>query len=201
MNNAKNIDAKNILTGFQFPNIITANAKNPYPATVDWNPEPAAIVYASPPIPPNIPEIIVPAYLILYTLIPTESAACGCSPQALSLNPNFVLYKIIIDIINKINAIGVVKKPFLKIKLCQNSGNTFIPNVVSVILVQVGKFIVVFPCPWIAQDNTTANAGASVFKAVPPIVWSAFKFIAANASNNENIAPSSRRYKYRNNHS
>ena len=29
--------------------------------------------------------------IILYTLIPTESAAWGCSPQALSLNPNLVL--------------------------------------------------------------------------------------------------------------
>lgn len=32
-------------------------------------------------------------------------------------------------------------------------------------------------------------AGASKFKAVPPIVWSAFKFIDAKASNRANIPP------------
>ena len=44
-----------------------------------------------------------------YTLTPTESAACGCSPHALNLKPNLVLYKIIILKTRIIIAIGVVK--------------------------------------------------------------------------------------------
>ena len=178
-----------MLTGFQLPNIITAKAKNPYPATDDWKPAPAAIVYAIPPIPPKIPEIITPAYLILYTFIPTDAAACGCSPQARNLNPNFVLYNIIIDINSITNAIGVVKYRLLKIKLCQKPVPSASPKVLSVILIQVGIFITVFPCPWIAHESTTAKAGASIFNAVPPIVWSAFRFIAAKASSKEKTAP------------
>ena len=36
-------------------------------------------------------EMITPVYLHWYTLIPTESAACGCSPQARRRSPHFVL--------------------------------------------------------------------------------------------------------------
>ena len=108
----------------------------------------------------------------------------------MSVNVNqIVLYSIIIDSINNIIAIGVVKYKLLNITLCQKPVPSAKPNVDSDILIHVGIFIVVFPCPCIAQDNTTANAGASIFNAVPPIVWSAFKLIAAKASSNEKTAP------------
>ena len=45
----------------------------------------------NPPIEAEALPIAVDIYLILLTLIPTESAAAGFSPHALSLNPNLVL--------------------------------------------------------------------------------------------------------------
>ena len=51
--------------------------------------------YTKPPIPASAPEMVVPAYRIRATLMPSESAACGFSPQARSRRPNLVLYRMI----------------------------------------------------------------------------------------------------------
>lgn len=51
-----------MLIGFHFPNIITARAKNPNPATPLSNDhvELAEAINAIPPSPPKAPEIITP---------------------------------------------------------------------------------------------------------------------------------------------
>src|SRR5574344_1939599 len=83
-----------MFSGFQLPKIITARAKNPIPATLPLDSHPAEVkAKMNPPNPAKHPEIIVPKYLIFLTLIPNESAACGCSPHDLNLKPNFVLYR------------------------------------------------------------------------------------------------------------
>ena len=40
-----------------------------------------------------------------------------------------------------------------------------------------------------AQVMTTAKAGANWFSAVPPMVWSAFRLMAAKPSSSEKIMP------------
>ena len=55
----------------------------------------------------------------------------------------------------------------------------------------LGMAMVVCPCPWMAQVSTMANAGASMFSAVPPIVWLALRCTEAKASSMENTAPDS----------
>ena len=54
---------------------------------------------------------------------------------------------------------------------------------------QLGMKIVVRPWPWMAQVMTTAKAGANWFSAVPPMVWSAFRLMAAKPSSSEKIMP------------
>ena len=55
----------NILNGFHCPNIITAKAKKPKPATptVEFQYEEVGIIYAKAPNPPKAPEIKTPTYL------------------------------------------------------------------------------------------------------------------------------------------
>ena len=64
LNSAKNTAEPSICTGFQLPKIMTASARKPYPPTLELKPDPTAIVYAMPPMPPKNPEIRTPAYLI-----------------------------------------------------------------------------------------------------------------------------------------
>ncbi len=91
LRNPKNNATKKILRGLHCPNIRTAKAKKPYPATDALKFVEVGITKMIPPRPARPPDIITPAYLIFLTLIPTESAACGCSPHALNLSPNLVL--------------------------------------------------------------------------------------------------------------
>ena len=69
-----------------------ANARNPRPATFPLNSPEYVTKIIAPPKADNPPDIITPIYLILNTLTPAAAAACGCSPQALNLNPKLVLY-------------------------------------------------------------------------------------------------------------
>lgn len=91
---AKNNDAKVILIAFQLPRISIAKTKNPYPNTPEakfHSPNLKQEKMINPPIEAEALPMAVDIYLILLTLIPTESAAAGFSPHALSLNPNLVL--------------------------------------------------------------------------------------------------------------
>ena len=45
-------------------------------------------------------------------------------------------------------------------------------------------------CFAIRRTTKSTSAGASMLSAVPPIVWSALRLIAANASSREKTAPS-----------
>ena len=66
----------------------------PCPETnVGLNEETNASDIDAPPSPAKNPDIKTPLYLTLATLIPNVSAAPGCSPTALILRPNLVLYK------------------------------------------------------------------------------------------------------------
>src|SRR5574344_645535 len=82
-------------SGVQRPKATAASAMNPRPLTkvfVYWI---VCVSTAHPPAsPPKNPEERTPIYLMRRTLIPTLSAAAGCSPQALKCIPNGVLYKI-----------------------------------------------------------------------------------------------------------
>ena len=55
--------------------------------------------------------------------------------------------------------------------------------------VQVGMAMSVIPWPCTAQATTTQKAGAKMFRAVPPMVWSALRLMAAKASSREKTIP------------
>ncbi len=95
--NPKNKAAMTILEGLQLPKIKTAMAKNPKPATVTLNSVDVVATKMTPPMPAKKPESVTAMNLKRYILIPSESAACGFSPQALSLNPNFVYKQLPIE--------------------------------------------------------------------------------------------------------
>ena len=93
LNRPNSSDAPAIFSGFQLPKIITASARKPKPATSPLELQLAVVsAYTKPPMPASAPEMVVPAYRILYTLMPSESAAWGFSPQERSRIPNLVLY-------------------------------------------------------------------------------------------------------------
>ena len=68
----------------------------PCPETSDCEKlETVAKLIVAPPNPANNPETTTAKYLYKYILTFNVSAAFGCSPTAISLNPNLVLYKYI----------------------------------------------------------------------------------------------------------
>ena len=161
----KNIDAPSIPSGFHCPNINAASARNPSPATPPLNSPEYVTIIIAPPSDANAPEIITPIYLILKTLIPAASAACGCSPHALSLIPKLVLY--IINVLIAINpktshVVGYVfvnnNAPIIGI-----SDNTGISCGTNPILIPI------FPLPVIALAINIVNEPAIIFIAVPLI--------------------------------
>ena len=98
LDSARNIPnssaARAMRVGFHWPKIMTARDRKPKPATPYSNrhSETPAVMNTIPPRPPSTPEMSTPAQRILYTLMPTELAAWGCSPQAMSRRPKRVLY-------------------------------------------------------------------------------------------------------------
>ena len=58
-------------------------------------------------------------------------------------------------------------------------------TVSRVMRTQRGMLMVVRPWPWMAQVKTTAKAGANWLSAVPPMVWSALRLMAAKARSSE----------------
>lgn len=95
--------------GLHLPNITAAIAIYPWPdINVGLNEETTAKLIDAPPNPANIPDIITAAYLVLVTLIPNVSAAPGCSPTALILSPNLVLYNTYHVTATNINAMKTV---------------------------------------------------------------------------------------------
>ena len=79
-------------TGLQRPKINAAKAMKPFPAVISLPNAPTApTVKYAPPSPATNPAKITFLYLSLFTLIPTESAAVGCSPTARVRNPQRVL--------------------------------------------------------------------------------------------------------------
>ncbi|CPU65052.1 Uncharacterised protein [Mycobacteroides abscessus] len=75
-------------TGFQRPRIIAASAMKPLPPVISLpKASPAATVKNAPPRPATAPPRIVLRTRVALTLMPTVSAAFGCSPTARRRRP------------------------------------------------------------------------------------------------------------------
>ena len=78
--------------GSQRPKITAASAMKPAPAVISLlNAPTEPRVKNAPPTPAIAPAIDTTKNLVRFTLMPTVSAACGCSPTARSRSPQRVL--------------------------------------------------------------------------------------------------------------
>jgi len=117
--------------------------------------------------------------------MPTESGAWGCSPHALRRNPNLVRYRTKFATINTIKPRYVVR---------YTSRNKISPingildrNGISSMMKKFLKEMI--ESPRIIRAANTEKAGANIFKAWPEIIWSALRFMDANACSKEKINP------------
>ncbi len=135
----------------------------------------------APPRPERRPESITAIYLILWTFIPAEATADGCSPQALSLRPKLVLYRRNQEKPQIARQSQVVQYVSEK----NNGPMTGIFDKRGMSILTIPLFAVILPDPVIVFAKKSDKAVASIFIAVPDIVWSAFKLIAATACKRE----------------
>ena len=188
-----------MFSGFQLPKIITARAKKPKPSHV---PVGGAVGRGQgidkAPIPARAPEMVVPAYRILYTLMPKESAAWGFSPQARSRRPNRVLYSRTAKNKEKKDAqvsgqIGSVDEGL------PQGAHVLHPSISKHGLFDhepAGSISVRHLQGILVGDNTDEEehqGGRIRFSAVPPMVWSARRLMEANDRSREKNRPQKRR--------